>query len=86
VASYELFFRPSVAKDLEAIPTADVRRIMEKIEGLREDPRPVAAVKLSGKDYYRLRQGNYRIIYEIQDGRLIVLIVRVGHRQSVYRA
>jgi mRNA interferase RelE/StbE len=86
MASYELVFRKSVAKDLRAFPKQEVKRIMQRIRSLADDPRPAGCEKLSGQERYRVRQGSYRIIYEIDDARLIVLIVRVGHRRDVYRS
>ena len=86
MASYELVFRKSVAKDLRVFPKQDVKRIMQRIRVLADDPRPSACEKLSGQERYRIRQGVYRIIYEIEDSRLVVLIVKVGHRRDVYRS
>lgn len=86
MASYELAFRKSVAKDLRAFPKQDVKRIMQRIRSLADDPRPPGCEKLSGQERYRLRQGAYRIVYEIEDDRLTVLIVKVGHRRDVYRS
>lgn len=85
MASYELRFRASVAKDLRSISKRNVARILKRIESLSEDPRPPGCEKLSGQQRYRVRQGNYRIIYEIQDDVLVVTIVTVGHRRNVYR-
>ena len=85
MAAYELLLRPSVEKDLKKIPAADLRRILVRIEALREDPRPPGSVKLSGEEYYRVRQGDYRIVYEILDDKLIVTVVKVGHRRDIYR-
>jgi mRNA interferase RelE/StbE len=85
MARYELRFKPSVAKDLRGIPSADVRLILARIETLREDPRPPGSEKLSAQERYRLRQGDYRILYNVLDGELIVEIVKVGHRREVYR-
>jgi mRNA interferase RelE/StbE len=85
MASYELAFRKSVAKDLRALPKHEVRRIMQRIRSLADDPRPAGCERLSSQEQYRVRQGAYRIIYEIKDNRLIVLIVKVGHRRDVYR-
>lgn len=82
---YEVAFRKSVAKDLRAIPNADVERILNRINVLADDPRPPGCERLSGQTRYRIRQGNYRIIYEIEDARLVVLIVKVAHRRDVYR-
>jgi mRNA interferase RelE/StbE len=85
MARYELTFKPSVAKDLRDIPRADVQRILARIETLRDDPRPPCCEKLSAKERYRLRQGNYRILYTVGDAELIVEVVKVGHRRDVYR-
>ena len=86
MASYELVFKKSVAKDLRVFPKQDVKRIMQRIRSLADDPRPEGCEKLSGQERYRVRQGVYRIIYEIEDDRLTVLIVKVGHRRDVYRS
>lgn len=83
--SYKLVFKKSVAKDLRAFPKHDVKRIMQRIASLADDPRPAGCEKLSGQERYRVRQGVYRIVYEIVDGTLTVLIVKVGHRGEVYR-
>ncbi len=83
MARYELRVRPSVAKDLRGIPKADVKRILARIEALRDDPRAPGCEKLSGAELYRVRQGVYRIVYEIQDERIVVEVIRVGHRGEV---
>jgi mRNA interferase RelE/StbE len=85
VANYELVVRPSVSKDTKDIPAHDLKKILLKIEALCHDPRPPGSVKLSGMDYYRIRHGDYRIIYEIEDTRLIIVVVKVGHRREIYR-
>ena len=85
MASYRLEFKRSVAKDLRGLPKEDVRRILDRIEALGEDPRPPGCEKLSAAERYRIRQGTYRILYEIHDAHLVVLVVKVGHRSSVYR-
>ena len=79
-------FKQSVAKDLRAIPNEDVRRILDRINTMTIDPRGDGCVKLSGHDRYRIRQCVYRIVYEIHDDRLVVIVVKVGHRSSVYQA
>ncbi len=86
MARYELRVRPSVAKDLRGIPKADVTRILARIEALRDAPRAPGCEKLSGAELYRVRQGVYRIVYEIQDERIVVEVIRVGHRGEVYRS
>lgn len=85
MASYRLLIKPSADKEIEALPKQDRRRIVAKITSLSLDPRPPGCEKLSGHDQYRLRQGTYRILYEIQDLDLIVVVVKVGHRREVYR-
>ena len=85
MGKYSLQFKKSVARDLRAIPKADVARILRPIEQLADEPRPPGVEKLSSQERYRVRQGNYRIVYEIVDDRLVVVVVRVGHRREVYR-
>jgi len=85
MARFSLTFRESVAKDLRALPKADVKRILRRIDALAEDPRAEGCEKLAGSDCYRVRQGMYRIIYQIRDEILVVVVVKVGHRRDVYR-
>lgn len=83
--SYDLRLKPSVAKDLRGIPSGDLSRILSRIEGLRDNPRPPGCEKLSGQEKYRLRQGSYRILYRVSDAKLLVEVAKVGHRREVYR-
>ena len=76
---YRVVFRKSVAQDLRRIPNSDLRRILATIDSLSEEPRPAGVEKLSGHEKYRVRQGNYRIIYEIKDDEVVVVVVKVGH-------
>lgn len=85
MASYKLLITRSASKELEAVPAKDQQRIIARIRGLEENPRPQGAEKLSGDDKYRLRQGDYRILYEIADRQLVVTVVRIGNRRDVYR-
>ena len=85
MARYELRVKPSVAKDLRGVPKADVRRIVKRMEELRDEPRPPGCEKLSGHELYRVRQGIYRVVYSIDDTHVIVEVIRVGHRSEVYR-
>jgi mRNA interferase RelE/StbE len=85
VASYELLIKRSATKELEALPTTYRRRIAAKIQHLSTEPRPVGAEKLSGEEKYRIRQGDYRVLYEIDDPARTVTVVRIGHRGDVYR-
>ena len=85
MARYKLLFKKSVAKDLRSIRKAEVQRILEKINALVDDPRAPGCKKLSGNDFYRVRQGGYRIVYEIRDEELIVHVIKVAHRSRSYR-
>jgi len=85
MASYELAFRKSVAKDLRELPKQDVKRILQRVRSLSDDPRPPGCEKLSGQERYRVRQGLYRIVYETHDDAVLVIVVKVGHRRDVYR-
>ena len=85
MAQYRILFRKSVAKDLRVFPKKDVKKILRKIDTLAEDPRPPGVKRLSGSDYYRVRQGVYRIVYEIVDDALIVYVIKVARRASIYR-
>ena len=85
MAKYKLFFTETFYKNLKAIPARDTKRILSRVKGLANGPRPEGGQKLSGQpDRYRIRQGNYRIIYSIEDERLVVVVVKVGHRREVY--
>ena len=86
MASYKLVFKKSIAKDLRHLPKQDVKRILQRIRSLADDPRPAGCEKLSGQERYRVRQGIYRIIYEIEDARLVVLVVKVAHRREADRS
>ena len=85
MASYRLLIRVPAAREIEALPKADRRRVVAKISALAEDPRPAGSEKLSGREQYRVRQGNYRVVYEMSDREVTVVIVRVGNRRDVYR-
>lgn len=85
MAKYKLLVKKSVAKDLRSIPNKDVAPILQLIETLQDDPRPRDCTKLSGLERYRVRQGVYRILYEIADDALIVTVVKVAHRSKAYK-
>lgn len=85
MAAYSILLRESVRKDLETIPKMDLQRIIQRIGSLAANPIPAGCEKLSGQEKYRIRQGNYRIIYSIQDFELTVWVVKVAHRREVYR-
>ncbi|RKZ64798.1 MAG: type II toxin-antitoxin system mRNA interferase toxin, RelE/StbE family [Gammaproteobacteria bacterium] len=85
MANYSLSFKKSVAKDLRNIPNKDVKRILKCIESLRVNPRADGCIKLSAQERYRIRQGVYRIVYEIKDTELIIMVVKVAHHSIVYK-
>lgn len=82
---YKLIFKKSVAKDFRVIPKRDVARILKCFDALSENPRAPGCEKLSWLERYRIRRGVYRIIYEIKDDILTVIVVKIGHRRDVYR-
>lgn len=85
VASYSVRIKRSAVKEIERLPRKDRVRVLERIGALATDPRPPGVEKLSDSEKYRVRQGDYRILYEIIDRELVVTVVRVGHRGEVYR-
>ncbi|PCH64836.1 MAG: type II toxin-antitoxin system mRNA interferase toxin, RelE/StbE family [Gammaproteobacteria bacterium] len=82
---YSLSIKKSVAKDLRSLPKKDIKRILKCIETLCDNPRADRCIKLSGQERYRVRQGTYRIIYEIKETELIIMVVKVAHRSTVYK-
>lgn len=84
--NYKIFFKKSAQKELDKIPKQDLQRIVKKIKTLEHDPRPVGSEKLSGQEKYRIRQGDYRIIYAINDDQVEVWVVKIAHRRLVYRS
>ena len=86
MASYEVFIKPSALRELEAVSERKLRqRVAEHIRALGDNPRPPGCKKLSGEERYRIRCGVYRVVYGIEDDRLIVFVVKVGHRKDIYR-
>ena len=85
MAAYELLVKASAAKEIDAIPAKDRRRIVDRIAVLEHDPRPPGCQKLSGADKYRLRRGDYRVVYLIDDAAQQITVFKVGHRRDVYR-
>jgi mRNA interferase RelE/StbE len=85
MAGFEILFKESVYKELKNIPKPDLKKILSKIELLANDPRPTGSQKLTGLELYRVRQGQYRIVYSIQENELLIHVVKVGHRKDVYR-
>jgi mRNA interferase RelE/StbE len=84
--SYKILIKKSAADELAGgIPRKDLERIVRRIRDLGRDPRPSGCRKLSGQDRYRLRQGDYRIVYAVDDSRRIVEVFKIGNRREVYR-
>ena len=82
---YSIEIKRSAVKEIERLPRHDIKAVLDAIASLAENPRPHGSKKLSGQEKYRLRCGNYRILYSIEDDVLTVFIVKVGHRKDVYR-
>jgi mRNA interferase RelE/StbE len=83
--SYSLVVKKSAERELRALPKADLRRVADRIRHLAQDPRPPGHEKLSGQAHYRVRQGDYRVVYAIDDDHRVITIVKIGHRREVYR-
>lgn len=83
---YKVEIKKSAAKEIEHLHHKDMKAVLEKIESLSENPRPHDCKKLSAQEKYRVRCGNYRILYSIKDDILIIFVVKVGHRKDVYRS
>jgi mRNA interferase RelE/StbE len=82
---YKIEFKKSAVKELNAIPQKDFSKILSRIKSLSLNPRPQDAIKLTNREDYRIRVGNYRIIYSINDTILIIIIIKIGHRKEIYR-
>lgn len=85
MARYEIHIRESAARELAKVPKRDIGRIVNRIQCLSDDPRPRGSRKLSAQERYRIRQGDYRIVYSVQDDERTVWVVKIGHRREVCR-
>ena len=83
--SYKILIKKSAAGELAKIPRKDLEKIVRRVRDMEQDPRPSGCRKLSGKDKYRLRQGDYRIVYAVDDSQRIVEIYKIGNRREIYR-
>ena len=81
---YNIRFKASAKKSLKKIPATDRERILRALVSLENDPRPAGSIKLTNRPAYRIRQGDYRVIYTIQDRILLVEIIRIGNRRDIY--
>lgn len=85
MAGFEILFKESVWKDLRKIPKNHLKKILSRIEKLKNNPRPSGCEKLTGQELYRVRQEKYPIVYSVQDNELTIWVIKVGHRSSIYR-
>lgn len=86
MAKYKITIKKSAVKELQDIPKKELRRIVKSIQSLVENPRPQGCQKLSGQNRLRIRQGDYRIIYFVNDNDRVVDIIKIGHRREIYRS
>lgn len=83
---YQIEYAPKAGRDFKKLDKTVQRQLMPKIEALAKNPRPHGVEKLEGEDnLYRIRSGDYRVVYQIQDKALIILLVKIGHRREIYR-
>ena len=85
MAEYKLIIKPSALKEIDRTPTRIAQQLVKRIAGLALNPRPNGSKKLSAEEKYRVRQGDYRVVYRIDDALKLVEIVKVGHRSDIYR-
>ncbi len=85
MAKYKITIKKSAAKELQDIPRKDLQKIVNRIKSLALNLRPIGSQKLSARQQYRIRQGDYRMVYSIDDKELLVDIVKIGHRREIYR-
>ena len=85
MASYKVRFRRSAEKDLRSLPKPYIAAVTSAISKLAGNPRPIGSIKLSGAEAHRIRVGPYRVVYEIEDDVLVVIVIQIGHRKDVYR-
>ncbi|MBI4548689.1 MAG: type II toxin-antitoxin system RelE/ParE family toxin [Ignavibacteriae bacterium] len=83
--AYEIIIKPSAQRDFDSFPTKEVVRISQRIALLANDPRPFGVQKLTSEEGYRIRSGNYRILYVVDDNKRKILVYRIKHRKEAYR-
>lgn len=83
--SYRVEIRKKAAKVLYKLPAKDREKLIVKIQALAENPHPRGSKNLIGREGWRIRVGNYRVIYEIDNGKLVILVLDIGHRKDIYR-
>ena len=82
---YKIEIKRSAVKELNSIPQKEIGKILRKMKSLSSNPRPEGCTKLTNREDYRVRVGNYRIIYSIHDDILVIIAIKIGHRKEVYR-
>ena len=85
MVKYKIEFKKAAVKELDSISKKYIKKILTKIKDLAVNPRPNGSVKLTNREQYRIRQGNYRILYSIEDYRLVIFIVKIAHRKNIYK-
>ena len=85
MAKYKIEIKKSAVKELNNLPSNDLKKIIQRIQNLADNPRPHDCKKLTGEEKYRIRSGDYRILYFIEDDIITIYVVKVGHRRDVYR-
>jgi len=85
MAKYEIEIKKSAVKEIKKLPKKDLKRVLAIVSSLATNPRPRSAKKLSAQEKYRIRSGNYRVLYAIEDAVLVVYIVKIAHRKDAYR-
>jgi mRNA interferase RelE/StbE len=86
MAKYKIEIKRSAAKEINKLPDKEIKRVLKIIDSLAENPRPAGSLKLSNDDKYRIRFGVYRLVYEIFDDLLLIIVVKVAHRKDVYHS
>jgi len=82
---YKIELRRQAQRALDKLPKSDFQAVIDSVKGLAETPRPRGIEKVKSTGLWRIRQGDYRIIYAIDDKKSLVTIVRIGHRREIYR-
>ena len=86
MAKYKIEIKKTAAKEIKKLPAKDINRVIKLIDELAGNPRPEGCLKLSNNEKYRIRFGVYRLLYEIYDDQLLIIVVKVAHRKDVYRS
>jgi len=85
MAKYKIRVKQSAEKELRKLSKKELIKILDKIEDLSDNPHPAGSIKLTNEEKYRIRVGNYRVLYKVEDDILTVFVVKVGHRKQIYR-